>query len=373
MKTIILALIMTCTSAQQLPTDWYTEDGNEKNNANLSELALYMDKILSVQKDVLIQSHKDIQKDMGEWKFAGQKTDLAVSKSGLFGFSAVKGTSAIELSWSKVDTNKSEEPNDSVVELNSEMNESDVLATVRPFYKVLLKNNRANEFSHNSRNFEDHVLRYHRALKQVSKLNDTQYVADKFQLDMSVSYSSPLFGLTRLSGDTRMRLEWKIIPSSLKSDNDDQEVVRKILEDVSIALENATPKEGYKLKKISIGLGLSKKNLLSFTKIKGDIAGSLFLKKTKAKLNIESDFSDEDYQWLNEEENKFLPLFKRSKFRKGIEKSFEMTNWFSKQFKKQQSQWEIGKFKTSYTISYSGFFGLANTSSNSSVSFEFSK
>ncbi len=101
--------------------------------------------------------------------------------------------------------------------------------------------------------------------------------------------------------------------------------------------------------------------------------GHLFLKKVSSKGKNSFKFSDEDYQWNDSQENKLFGLFKRSKFRKGIERSFKMTNWFSKQFKQQDSDWVINKFKTSFSISYSGFLGLANTSSNSAVSFEFSK
>ena len=375
MKFIIMAILMTCASAQQLPSNWFEEIiDNQKSSNELSQLEGYLERILKIQETVLIQSEKTINKGLGEWKLSGQKTDLAVSKSGLFGFSAVKGTSAVELSWSKKSNKSDIEQEEEIIELNSEMDERDVLELVRPVYKVLLKNINKREHRHRSKNFEDHVLRYHRALKQVSTLEETQYVADKFRLDMSVSYSSPLLGLSRLSGDTRVRLEWKITPSKNKSaEDEDQKVVRKILEDVSTALEKVEVQDGYKLKKISIGLGLSKKNLLSFSKVKGSIMGHLFLKKVSSKGKNSFKFSDEDYQWNDSQENKLFGLFKRSKFRKGIERSFKMTNWFSKQFKQQDSDWVINKFKTSFSISYSGFLGLANTSSNSAVSFEFSK
>jgi hypothetical protein len=372
-----MTIFMTCVSAQQLPSNWFTEvNGDQKSNNELRQLEGYLERLLNIEASVLKQSEEIINKDLGEWKLTGQKTDLAISKSGLFGFSAVKGTSAVELSWSKPNDKIGREPEGEkdVIELNSEMNERDVLASVKPIYKVLLKNIDKREHAHRSKNFEDHVLRYHRALKQVSTIEETQYVADKFRLDMSVSYSSPLFGLSRLSGDTRVRLEWKIIPSKNKGgENEDQKVVRKILEDVSTALEKVDPQNGYKLKKISIGLGLSKKNLLSFSKVKGNIMGHLFLKKVSSKNILLSVFEDEDYQWIENREDKLLGVFKRSKFRRGIEKSFKMTNWFSKQFNQRESDWMIKKFKTFFTLSYTGFLGLANTTSESAVSFEFSK
>ena len=377
MKKLILASIITLgAQAQQLPASWYQEKAelNNKEN-NLESLSAYMDKVLTVQENVLEKSEAPLNKGLSGWSLSGQKTDLAISKSGLLGLAALKATKAVELSWSQVSTEKDAQANAPAdVELNSAMSEEQLLAAVKPAYKVLLKNLPEREYSWRAKNFEDHVLRYHRAMKGVAALESSTYTPDKFRLDMSVSFSSPLFGFTKLSGDTRLRLEWKIIPSQEKDlTAKDQKVVRKILEDVDRALKEVKVEEGYKLDNLSIGLGLSQKNLLSFSKVKGSIMGHLFLKKTSKKSNLVSQTTEETYAWMGEEDNKVLGLFKRSKFRKGIEKSFKLTNWFSRQFKGRQSKWVISKFKTAFTLSYSGFLGLSGTSSSSSVSFTFKK
>lgn len=383
MKITILASLITLItlplSAQQLPADWFTEGSQEKSN-DLDSLGSYMDSILTVQESVLEKSEVAMNKSLNGWVLDGQKTDLAVSKSGLLGLAALKATKAVELSWSKVSVEKElEEPQNQEADviLSSEMSEEELLHAVRPSYKILLKNLPEREYSWRAKNFEDHVLRYHRAMKGVSKLNTGKYTPTKFRLDMSVSYSSPLFGFTKLSGDTRLRLEWKIVPSAQKNLGEkDQKVVQKILEDVDEALKNVKVEEGYKLDTLSIGLGLSKKNLLSFSKVKGSIMGHLFLKKNKNKSVGLIPSGDDTYSWQNLSDttnDKFLGFFKRAKFRKGIIKSFKMTNWFSRQFKGRQSKWVIKKFKTAFTLSYSGFLGLSGTSASSSVSFSFKK
>jgi hypothetical protein len=337
------------------------------------EFAENLKNILTVQENVLSEFRTD-EKAWGDWKLDGQKTDLAVSKSGLLGFSAVKGTAAVELSWSRADKSfkSNEEVEGDVVTLDSAMNEKEVIKAVRPTFNVLFKNKKKGSYAHIQKNMEDHIIRYHRALKGIDGIAGATYTPKKFRLDLSTSFSSPLFGFAKLSGDTRMRLEWKITPSASKNlSGKDQEVVKKLIADLTKGLEDARTPAGYKLKEVSIGLGLSKKNLLSFSKVKGEIVGELYFKRNTQKADYSNLDLEGEYGVRSEE--KFLNYFKRRRFRKGIRDSFKLTNWFAGQFKRRNSQWEVGKFKTSFSLSYSGFLGLANTSSKSLVTFTYSK
>lgn len=341
--------------------------------APTAEFAQNLKNILTVQENTLSEFRTD-EKAWGNWELSGQKTDLAVSKSGLLGFSAVKGSAAVELSWSRTSKEKSIEEKDDSIALDSAMNEMQVIAAVRPTFKVLFKNKKNRNYAHLQKNMEDHIIRYHRALKGVHGIAGTTYTPKKFRLDLSTSFSSPLFGFAKLSGDTRMRLEWKITPNATKNLGvKDQEVVNKLIADLTKGLEGAKTPEGYKLKEVSIGLGLSKKNLLSFSKVKGEIVGELYFKRNTQKAVGTSLNLDGEYSFRAENGEKFLNYFKRRRFRKGIKDSFKLTNWFARQFKGRNSSWEVGKFKTSFSLSYSGFLGLANTSSKSFVTFTYSK
>jgi|GEM_PF-3503832 len=377
MKAILLLLISMSVYSAHVPKSWVSEQATTKSNDfNPSqEFDKYLGTLLTVQENILTQADTTGNKAWGPWKLSAQKTDLAISKSGLFGFSSVKGTQAVELSWSKTSNeDKSDEVNPVDLALDSSMDEETVLKTVRPSFKMLFKNSKSQSYGHFQKNMEDHIIRYHRALKGVSSLQEMGYTPKKFRLDLSTSFSSPLFGFTKLSGDTRMRLEWKITANSQKNTTEeDQEVVRKIMVDLTKALESADTPKDYKLKEISIGLGLSQKNLLSFSKVKGEIVGELYFKKNSKKLSHQGLDLEGDYQWNRLNDQKFLNIFKRRKFRKGIEKAFSMTNWFASKFDKRTSSWEISKFKTAFSISYSGFLGLSNTSSKSLVTFTFSK
>lgn len=339
------------------------------------EFAENLNNILTVQENVLSEFRTD-EKAWGDWKLDGQKTDLAVSKSGILGFSAVKGTAAVELSWSRADKslkNVETEEGD-IISLDSAMTEKEVLKAVRPTFKVLFKNKKEGTYSHIQKNMEDHVIRYHRALQGIDEIAGATYTPKKFRLDLSTSFSSPLFGFTKLSGDTRMRLEWKITPITSKNLSEkDQKVVSQLIADLTKGLEGANTPEGYKLKEVSIGLGLSQKNLLSFSKVKGEIVGELYFKRNAQKANLSNLDLEGEYTYASEDGEKVLNYLKRRRFRKGINESFKLTNWFARQFKKRNSKWEVGKFKTSFSLSYSGFLGLSNTSSKSLVTFTYSK
>lgn len=372
MKLLITLLLLSNVNASYLPTQWYVETENKKTDAQPGEeLSKYLEVLLNVQEKALNVSGGVDEKSFGIWKVSGQKTDLAVSKTGLFGFSSVKGTSAVELSWSRKKEGKVAIGVESDISLSSDMDEDVVLKTVRPVFKMLFKN-KSSKSDHIQKNMEDHVLRYHRALKGIQNLEGSTYTPKKFRLDLSTSFSSPLFGFTKLSGDTRVRLEWKIETQKKKSNYEgDQEVVNNLMADISKALESSHTAKGYKLKEVSIGLGLSKKNLLSFSNVKGEIVGELYFKRNSQKSFSDSILIEGEYSIRGEE--KFFGSFKRRKFRKGIEKSFRISNWFASKFENRHSQWEISKFKTSFSLSFSGFFGLANTSSKGLVTFTYGK
>lgn len=385
MKFIITLLVVFPAFAGQVPSSWIRESGN-KSVENLEGLTKSFSNILNLQEGALNQSQllsRNLPKqNFSSWSLKGQKTDLAISRSGLFGLSAVKGTSAVELSWKMKSTKEDVQiATKSDVLLDTRMNEKQVLAAVRPFYKVLLKNNKKSEFKWRAKNFEDHVLRYHRALKSISPLVHRQFVPSKFRLDLTSSYSSPLFGISDLSGDMRVRLEWKIARGKKGSTNqhhvEDREVVKNLLLDLGSALENVDTPKGYKLKTIGVGLGISKGNFLSFSNVKAGITGELFFTKTKKSMVDYIDGRENMnglYRLETGKGNKILSSFTRRKFRKGIKKSFSISKWFSKRLSRQQfRKWEVNKMKASFSLSNKGFLGLADTTSKSLVSFTFVK
>jgi len=382
MKIIIFILVILPLYAGQVPVSWMSEVSPRKK-LQLDELSLSFNGVLDLQESIMNQSsHFSKNLSKRNWSLQGQKTDLAVSRSGLFGFSAVKGTSAVELSWGKKgikEKDNKEKNND--IHLDTSMSELSVLKAVKPFYKILLKNNQRSEYSRKIKNFEGYILRYHRALKSISPLIHRQFVPSKFRLDLTNSYNSPLFGMSNLSGDIRIRLEWKISRSIKSMKNNfhiqDQETVKKLILDLGNSLANINDPKGYRLKQIGVGLGISKDNLLGFSKIKGGATGILFFTKTKKSIvdyiDSQSKLSGQ-YSWPKGEQSKLLNGFTRVKFRKGIKRSFNISRWFNQFLSKRNfSKWEVKKIKTSFSISYKGFLGLADISSKSLISFTFIK
>jgi len=102
MKNILIAFLFSSSLfASQVPSSWMVESSNQKNDQGLASFEKYFESVMSVQEEMLESSESSIEKGLGDWKISGYKTDLAVSKSGLFGFSALQGTSTVELSWAK--------------------------------------------------------------------------------------------------------------------------------------------------------------------------------------------------------------------------------------------------------------------------------
>ncbi len=375
--TFFLIFILPLYS-QQLPQYWIDENYSKIDESQLTALSTYLGQIISLKSEALDQSEESLQKGLGGWKLSGQKTDLAISKSGLLGISALKGQAAVELNWArKIDKSSSlEENSTNTVSLSSNMDQNEILSQIQPAYQVLLEHLPEEKRSQQAQEWNDKVLQYHKALREVAELQGTHYVPSKFRLDLSLSYSAPIFGVNKLSGDARVRLEWKIVShKNLKRISKDQKIISKLLRDLDktlSTLDTSNTSAGFKMTTVAIGLGLSKKGFLNFSKLKGETIGYLFFKKQKSSTpSLEKD-DNTDYHW-NPEKDKILPFFKRTKFRKGLKKSVKMANWFSQKLQQTEGRWEINKFKAAFTLSYKGFFGLAKTSSKGLIELYYAK
>jgi hypothetical protein len=254
------------------------------------------------------------------------------------------------------------------------MNDREVLAATKPAFDILLEKLPRGKKKVEEARLKSRVLRYHWAVMGTSHLKAPKLVPSKFRLDLSLSHSAPVLGLTNVGADTRVRLEWKI-SSNNKANylKKDQKIVRWLLKDVGHALNKTRTPKGFRLDTVAIGLGVSQKGLLNFSKIKGSTTGIMFFKVKNSKENTISEKTKEGLYSMDKGNEKILSYFKRSKLRKGIAKSLKISNWFSKRFSNRNAKWHINKFKASFSISYSGFLGLASTSGKSLVELYYKK
>ena len=362
--------------ASQVPSSWLASENAEKSEQNFKAFGDYFDSLISVQEEMLEASESSLDKGLGDWKVAGHKTDLAVSKSGLFGFSALKGTSTVELSWSKAkQKTHATEDQERVIDLTTDMSEEEIVKAIAQSSNYLLQRlDSEKKRQKQLKVWSEKILTIHSALQGIALENQQRFIPSKFRVNLSLSYSSPLFGLTKLSGDARLLLEWKIVQHSSKSRRA-QRLISNLVEDINEAMSKITPSSsnGYKFDQFAIALGLNKKSLFSFSKVKGDITGVLFFKVNEKKGEFAPLISnDEDYTW-SEGTNKEDKSLKRRRFREGIVKTVEIGRWFSNKLSARHARWGVNKFKVNFTMNYSGIFGLTTTGGSGQIELYYTK
>lgn len=358
MKTLLVFLISISTWANTVPSSWFSEKG-ESNKGSELKVIDSMEMITETQKEILESSESD--SIFGGWKLSGQKTDIALSKSGILGLSSAKASSAVEINWvRKAKKENGKELNANQV-LSSELSTEELMKEVEPTLEVALQKVSPKKKSKTRKILEERIKLIHTQVKDLEGVQANGWAPNKFRLNISVSQSGNVFWWSELSADVRVRLEWSIKPkaSKVKTQN---KVVQKVINDLAKSDYALAADNGFKLDKISVGLGLSKKNLFSLSRAKGEVVGQLFLVPTKKSKVVSKDNLGGDYE-ITEKDALLGKFFARKKLRKGLEKSFKIGNVFSKSMKEGKGKWMINKFKVAFSLSYSGFLGLSGTSS----------
>lgn len=367
---ITMILFMNSVLGATIPKAWYLEGEEETpyKSSELKSLEKMLDQINKVQLKTLGENESTDQKGLFGYGLVAQKTELALSKKGILGLSAMGAKSAVELLWKKYDNKKSIEKDDDTFEVTTDMSNEEVVKSITPSLEVALSKIDPDKRSKTKSKLIEKVNSIHNSLKDVANLGDDfSWQPTAFRMDLAITHGGNLFGYADLSGAVRVRLNWKINPSS-KNKKSDQKTIKRLITDLEKAdRENKEINKTFKLSKIGVGLGLSKKNIFSLTKNNGSVTGYLFFEK-KAKSNAKELLDgNEKYSWLENDNGnqKFLGKFFTSKrLRKGFNKAYGIGNKMVSSLERKTTKWKVAEVKLQFSLSYSGFLGLTGTSSN---------
>lgn len=391
MKILLISLLLA-SSAQasfHAPKSWVnsneevTEENFKKSDIGFGS---YVDRILDAQLKALETLPANEEKGIfSGWKLDGYKTDLSISKSGLFGVGALKAKKAVELNWARKSNKEAKSESSSIknIELNDEMTLEEMKAQMEPIITWAVSSKKVNNESRFRKNLHERVEKVFPLMKVLPALEKQGWRASKFRLEASFGVSGELLNIVDLGADARVRLEWKRTSTSnkLAELNKSELKLVKFLSNLAEDLEAGYQKseiasQSYKFEKFSLGLGTSHKGFWGIGKSKGGVSGLLFLKRV-TKKNLPISKVDGDIDFVSNNEDKFLgKIFKvkRKRFRKGITKAFSITDWFSqKSEKKNSSKWHVNKIKTAFEISYKGIFGLSTTTGKTKAEIYFKK
>jgi hypothetical protein len=209
--------------------------------------------------------------------------------------------------------------------------------------------------------------------------------------DLSVGADATLGGTIGVKGSLRLRLEWKynpvlnaddvtlVVPSA--NDQPDQFVASVMTELDRVSVENTVnDSDGYALEEIRVSVGMSyESGIIGIAGGGVSHVGRLDFRRKKTLMyptSIEDlqtpivffDKSTDAY-----EQDSRLRFMARRRWRKGLKKILNISDFFIKRVPKKTRSWEVSSINTSFAVSKSGFFGLIGPKSQAQIELRFLK
>jgi hypothetical protein len=341
--------------------------------------------ILDVQGKALDRMDQDKALPMG-FKFNEMITDIAVTKSGLLGLSALKSTQAVEIKWKR----KSAKANDDVADITIHElpNEEELKALGETIYQLAKDSGKVRLNNRLPSQIQSALKDTHALLSDLKVTQYNHFALDALRLDLSFSSEGSLWTFASAGVAFRVRLDWKIKQQSF---NGDKSVLTngatKLIARTLYALEQGmdlTPLHAFSVNRVGVGVGGSyKTGLIGLWKTSVGMMGVFWFKPIKAEktlINFPEELINEGFVVGGEEEDEKLFWRRRSspistnRVVEGLNKSLKTAaNFAERASQTRSSGWQVSDFKTSHDLSYSGLMGLANFSGKTLLEIEFKR
>jgi hypothetical protein len=388
MKNLIFALVVfggqsIFASTQFVPNEFMAAKpvpAKMKSADTTEEFAENVDHMMSVQHNSL----EKVSSDHRKIHLTQLVTSFSVTKSGLFGLSALSAGSTTNLFWNKkkalakTDDVKSFTIAADEDELSLQMKVDDVV-------DYLVKQDKVKDPAQLRINLDTAMRKGNEIFNDIANLETPNWRVGGYRLDLAIGASGVVAPFTKVGENVRLWIEWTkpakpnaAAPSNSKVTH----FVSKVLADTEFATAKMNMPH-FELQNIFIGLGEDiKAGLFGFGSSTFGFVGYVkFVKKPKAELTnamIAADSIDEDYTVVHESsKNKSLIKFvviPRKEIIKGIQRSLKFAQFFANKADRIQStNWELGLIRETATITRSGLFGLSNLSTKGVFVFNFTR
>lgn len=391
MKTLIFAFAVLIgqsafASSQFVPSQFLAEKpiANKSMQVNTDEdFAANVDHLMDVQQ----KSLENLSTERKSIHLTQLLTSFTVSKSGLFGLSALSASSNTTLFWNKkvtvaapkADEAKSFQMDSSDDELALQMKIDDVT-------DYLVRNNKVNDAAKLRENLDQVIRKAHGIFGDIDALETPNWRVGGYRLDLSVGASGVVTPFTKVGENVRLWLEWTRPahkPVATPANTKVTRFVSKVLNDTEAATLNVNMPH-FELQNLYVGLGEDlKAGLFGFGSSTFGFVGYVkFVKKPKTTVKTtlvsEDQAADEEYPVIQERTDvKSLPRFvsiPSKKIKKGIENSIHYAAFFSNKAERIESvHWELGQIREIATITKSGLFGLSTLSTKGVFTFIFNR
>jgi hypothetical protein len=360
MRILLLLFFMShAYGSVSLSPDW-VQEASSKDQSN--EVQNSFISILEAQGEALDQMELLSSMKIKKTGFSMTEmiTDLAVTKSGLLGLSALKSNNGVEIKWKRKASSFLPDESPEIV-IDADATEMDIDKISDTVFRIVSDSGKINNTKNVRSSVKNAFLSIQRDVTsiQVTKLNDWRLTA--LRLDLNFSSSGQLWMFARAGASLRVRMEWKFKPIHyLKSSvvNPHTEFVVKTLDALGKSMQKI-PVPGFDARKVSIGVGASQKKAFGLWKASAGFIGFLiFTPETrflKSMVVLPPDLA-----------NQRLIL--------GMEKSLRTAAFFAENSLLERSRhWTIAEIKTINDVSFTGFFGIADFTTKGAVEIDFKR
>lgn len=378
----ILGLVSSSVMAAYVPTQWIEDN---KNNKNSSQEEVMFEKELGFIFDQQLQGleeNEDNSKALPYgFQFSHYVTDFSVSKSGLFGFSAYKAKSALEVKWSKKKNKALEKQSEENVISFSGTSDEDFSQLSKRVISVA----KASGKIKNHKNLESQVNKTVKRLKYVIQSTEnktfTNWDLKGMRVELTFSATGKVLWIASATGSLRIRLEWKKKKIEKLAHTKRRVYISNVTNMLLYDLDKILPQKNlgeFKVKGVNVGVGVSYKGgILGIASAKTGFIGFLSFKPVKNKIvdsNISNEIAEGDIPVITDESNEKVfgrfKRFSRNRFRNGLRRSLGTVKSFSRAAARSGKNWEVNSLKAVFDLSRSGFLGLSRVSGKSVIEIE---
>lgn len=379
---IVLCAYSAFARETMVPRQFLSETTTFEKSNNLNESVNFandVDHIMSVQQETLEKMDSDKHAKV---KLTQLLTSFAVSKSGLFGLSALGTSSNTTLFWTKKtssivkDEVKTFAISDNDDELSLQMKIDDIT-------DYLVSEGKVKDSSKLRENLDQAMRKGHELFEDMDGLESVNWKVGGYRLDLSISASGVVYPFTKIGENVRLWLEWTKTARKPKTTTPNTKATRfvtTVLNDIEVA-STKVDLPHFELQNLYVGLGEDlKTGLFGFGSASFGFVGYVkFVKKPKPALAmnaLDADSDSDEYPVIQEEAvNKSGALsISRNKIRNGIVNSLKYVQFFANKSEKiETTHWEMTQIREIASISKSGFFGLSNLNTKGVFIFIFNK
>lgn len=380
-----LVLIVSCgKSTNHLPTQWIAE------GAPVSEVAQ-----VKAQEtfDLILDSHSEALESLEQkgnqknlpfgFEMKEMVTDIAVTKSGILGLSALNSNNGVEIKWKKTTPSKNQNLDDDTVDMTVDENQGpiDLESMTNSIAAIAKSSGKVKKTSHLKKTIYKNLKSLQEKISLIRVTQFGNWRLHGLRLDLNFSVDGQVWLFTKAGTALRIRMEWKLkeVSYSLQKTklNDESRFVLKTLDSLNTVLPQVHL-AGFEPKKISIGIGTTYKGQMGIWKYSTGFLGFLmYVPQTNSKeihAPLPKDLEEEDFYLGSDLEATKRRGLSKQCFETGLLNSLKIAAAFTQNIsEKPVRTWHIAEIKTVNDITYTGLFGLAPFTTRGALEIDFKR